>query len=78
MAKPKCAKQTKLCRLGFTAYVLLRKTQSSVSLRLTAPFKRGLAACGRDGGYPIPTQPASWAPRRKPWAKDRKLLVSRR
>ena len=26
----------------FTSYVLLRKTQSSVSLRLTAPFKRGL------------------------------------
>ncbi len=38
----KCAKQTRFCKLGFTLYVLLRKTQSSVSLRLTAPFKRGL------------------------------------
>jgi len=26
----------------FTSYVLLRKTQSSVSLRLTAPFQRSL------------------------------------
>ena len=32
----------KVCKTLFTAYVLLRKTQSSVSLRLTAPFKRGL------------------------------------
>ena len=46
LAEPKCAKQTKLCKLGFTAYVLLRKTQSSVSLRLTAPFKRSLALRG--------------------------------
>ena len=38
----KCAKQTQFCKSLFTAYVLLRKTQSSVSLRLTAPFKRGL------------------------------------
>ena len=31
----------KVCKTLFTSYVLLRKTQSSVSLRLTAPFKRG-------------------------------------
>ena len=30
----------------FTSYVLLRKTQSSVSLRLTAPFQRSLALRG--------------------------------
>ncbi len=37
----------------FTSYVLLRKTQSSVSLRLTAPFQRSLFPAG-DGGCVLP------------------------
>ena len=35
-----------VCSILFTSYVLLRKTQSSVSLRLTAPFQRSLSLRG--------------------------------
>jgi hypothetical protein len=48
----------KISQALFTSYVLLRKTQSSVSLRLTAPFKRGLFALSsppylRRGGFEL-------------------------
>ena len=51
LAKPKCAQQTKSAQARFTSYVSLRETQSSVSLRLTAPFQRSLARCGGDGSF---------------------------
>ena len=41
----------KVCKTLFTSYVLLRKTQSSVSLRLTAPFKRGLLVHFQPAAY---------------------------
>ena len=46
----------------FHKYILLRMfcfaKRNPQSASLTAPFKRGLAACGRDGGYDTSVRPA--------------------
>ena len=51
----------KVCKTLFTSYVLLRKTQSSVSLRLTAPFKRGLWSSNGPASAKKPPSPAGQA-----------------
>ncbi len=53
----------KVCKTLFTSYVLLRKTQSSVSLRLTAPFTaQPLAALPPYGcGVPLAGKRGLWS-----------------
>ena len=53
----------KVCKTLFTAYVLLRKTQSSVSLRLIAPFTaQPLAALPPYGcGVPLAGKRGLWS-----------------
>ncbi len=42
----KMCEANKILRALFTSYVLLRKTQSSVSLAADSPFQKGPYPCG--------------------------------
>ena len=60
-------KQTNFTKTSFASHVSLRETQSSVSLRLTAPFKRSLSPQGDGKNMDLKEEELS-CPKRYPCA----------
>jgi len=69
LAKPKYTKYTRFLQILFTSYVRLRRTQSSASLRLTAPFQRSLFGANLWLHSLLQIARAAWTPEAPAWAR---------